>query len=184
MNARERRRVVRLRPRLSQSRPWHRSRPRDNRPANGTYRDGVATSPSLPPAVAKVRFAKFVERALTGAHERGLTDKQIAAVTGVGSSTFHRWRRGEGTELPKLEQVRRFCVGLDLDRHEALRALGVEEGRDNPAPEPVIPPEVRSILRYLARDDVPDQDKEVMRKMLLMLGAEAEAASRRAKKAG
>lgn len=71
------------------SRGWDHFRPRDSRPTNGTYRDRVAASAD----VNRARFARFVARVLVDAHERGMSDDDIAAATGVGSSTFHRWQK-------------------------------------------------------------------------------------------
>jgi hypothetical protein len=41
-------------------------------------------------------------------------------------------------------------VGLGVKPRVALLALGIEEGRDDPEPEPAIPDDVRRILRGLA----------------------------------
>lgn len=165
-------RVLWPRPGTSQRRTWHWSRPWDNRPANGTYLDGVTASPQ-PPSVARARFAKFVSRALDSARERGMTDKDIAAATGVGPSTFHRWRRAAGRELPEIEKVRAFCDGLGVSMVGAMVALGMSPGRDNAEPEPPMPPEMRVILRRLADPNVRDSDKLVIREMLKLLAAQA-----------
>jgi transcriptional regulator with XRE-family HTH domain len=89
--------------------------------------------------VNRARFARFVARVLVDAHERGMSDDDIAAATGVGSSTFHRWQKGQFTRAPSIEKVRSFCVGLGVKPRVALLALGIEEGRDDPEPEPAIP---------------------------------------------
>lgn len=169
-------RIVRLRPRTSQRRPWHRCRARDSRATNGTYR-GVVDSP-LPPAVARARFAQFVERALHAARDRGMTDADIQRATGVGQSTFHRWRRGAGKGLPELERVRAFCRGVGVSIDEAMAALGVRLGRDAAEPEPPMPPEIRTILRRLADPAVPDQHKIVIREMLIMIADRLDAVGR------
>lgn len=140
--------------------------PRDNRPTNGTYRKRVATSSD----VNRVRFARFVERVLDEARGRGMTDADIAEATGVGPSTFHRWRRGAFKEAPELERVKRFCAGLGVPARAALLALGVTDGRDEPTPEPTIDPEVRRILRLLADPSVSDEDKQAIRAMLRVIG--------------
>ena len=76
-------------------RPRQHSRPRDSRPTNRTDTDLVpAASPAPDPQLARARFARFVSGALRSARDRGMTDKDIAAATGIGASTFHRWRRG------------------------------------------------------------------------------------------
>lgn len=108
-----------------------------------------------------------------------MTDKDIAQATGIGASTFHRWRRGDGRELPELEKVIAFCEGLGVSVTGAMTALGLNPAaRDNPQPEPPIPPEVRKILRTLADPNVPDGDKLVLREMLKMLAERAERGGR------
>jgi len=134
--------------------------------------------------VARARFARFVERALESARERGMTDREIARVSGVGTSTFHRWRRGEGREMPELEKVRAFCEGTGASLAEAMRALGMAPGRDTPEPEPPMPPEVRLIMRKLADPNIPAADKVVIREMLLLLAERAERRGRGGKDQG
>lgn len=98
-----------------------------------------------------------------------MTDKTIADATGVGPSTFHRWRRGEGRELPELEKVIAFCEGLGVSVSGAMTALGISPGRDNPAPSAPMPPEVRRIMRLLADPNVSDRDKLFLQETLKML---------------
>ncbi len=123
----------------------------------------------------KVRFSRWVGSALGRARARGLTDDDIADLTGVGASTFHRWRRGEFTRAPELARIRHFCKGLGENLDDALTALGMRPGRDNPEPEPPLPREVKIILRALGDPNKPDAEKVVIREMLLMLAARAEA---------
>jgi transcriptional regulator with XRE-family HTH domain len=161
---------------------WQQSHPSDNRPTNGTQTDDVAASPapsSPTPAVARARFARFVKAALDAARDRGMTDKDIQQATGIGPSTFHRWRRGEGRELPELEKVRAFCDGLGVSVTGAMTALGLNPAaRDNPEPEPPLPPEVRKILRALADPNVAEADKLVLREFLKMAAERAERGGR------
>ena len=108
-----------------------------------------------------------------------MTDKDIARATGIGASTFHRWRRGDGRELPEIEKVTAFCQGLGVSVDDAMAALGGRRAvRDNPQPEPPLPPEVKTILRTLADPNVRDGDKVVLREMLLMLAERAKRADR------
>lgn len=102
-----------------------------------------------------------------------MTDRKIAEISGVGTSTFHRWRGAKGRELPELDRVRAFCTAVGADFGEALIALGLQPGRDNPEPEPPLPTEVRTILRALADPNKPDSEKVVIREMLLMLADRA-----------
>jgi transcriptional regulator with XRE-family HTH domain len=157
--------------RPGQAHPWHWTRPLDSPPAGGTYRDAVATAPG----VDRARFARFVARALDNAHDRGMTDKDIAAATGIGTSTFHRWQRGEFATAPAVDKVKRFCLGLGESVDDAMTALGVRGGAPRGGPEPPLPPEVKVILRALADPNVPDQDKLVIREMLRMLANQARA---------
>ncbi len=137
------------------------------------------TSASIPPSVARKRFAAFVSRALDSARRRGMTDSEIHEATGVSPSTFHRWKRGQGRELPELDRVRVFCEGLGESTTEAMQALGVTPGRQPTEPEPPLPPEVRVILRKLADPNVPSNDKLVIREMLKLLADQAERRVRR-----
>jgi transcriptional regulator with XRE-family HTH domain len=125
------------------------------------------------PDVNRARFARFVARALTGARDRGMTDKDIHAATGVPPSTFHRWQRGQFVTAPDLDKVKRFCEGLGVNLAGAMTALGMAPGRDTPEPEAPLPPEVRIILRRLADPSVRESDKLVIREMLKMLAQQA-----------
>ncbi|MBX6357777.1 MAG: helix-turn-helix domain-containing protein [Micromonosporaceae bacterium] len=133
------------------------------------------TAPAQPPFPEAVRrrFARFIDRALKRASDMGISHRQIAEASGVGTSTFHRWRRGELRELPELDRVRAFCAAAGASFTDAMAALGLAAGRDNPEPEPVLPAEVRIILRYLADPTISDRDKLVVRETLLMLADRA-----------
>lgn len=145
------------------------SRPRDNRPANATYVDRVAASPD----VNRSRFARFVARSLASARDRGMTDKDIHAATGIPPSTFHRWQKGQFATAPDLDKVKRFCEGLGVSLTGAMTALGMAPGRDTAEPEPPLPPEIRTILRRLADPNVRESDKLVIREMLKLLAQQA-----------
>lgn len=139
-----------------------RARPRDNRPENGTQYGGVIAP------VSRARFARFVAHALAAARDRGMTDKDIAAATGIGTSTFHRWQRGEFATAPDLSRVRAFCEGLGVSTREALAALGMSE-RQPTAPEPPMDPDVLTVLRALADPNVPADEKRMIRDMIGMI---------------
>lgn len=123
----------------------------------------------MPPKVARARFAAFVRRSLMAARDRGMTDRQIAKETDIAASTFHRWQRGEGRELPELEKVRAFCEGTGASFADAMVALGMAPGRQPTEPEPPMPPEIRNIMRLLADPNVPDKDKVFLSETLKML---------------
>lgn len=149
--------------------PWKRPRrkgrshPRDNRPANRTYCDGV-TPPS--PDVARARFAEWTKRTLRHARQRGLTDHDIVRLTGIGQSTFHRWQGMTGG-LPNAAKVRAFAEGLDVPLRPALRALGLD-GAAAPA-EPELDPDLRPIARRLADPKVSEAEKTALRNMLRLI---------------
>jgi transcriptional regulator with XRE-family HTH domain len=120
-----------------------------------------------------MRFAQFVARTLSSARDRGMTDRDIHAATGVPPSTFHRWQKGLVATAPDLDKVKRFCEGLGVSVTAAMTALGMAPGRDNTEPEPPLPPEIRVILRRLADPNVPESDKLVIREMLKLLAQQA-----------
>jgi hypothetical protein len=116
----------------------------------------VATTPQTP-AVARARFATFVERALDNARAGGLTDREIQRRSGVATSTFHRWRLAEGKGLPKLPAGARLLRdGRRLSVEEAMRVLGMTDSAPEPTPEPPLPRDVRIILRRLADPNTPN----------------------------
>jgi hypothetical protein len=121
------------------------------------------------PAVARARFAAFVDRALDNARAQGLTDREIQRRSGVATSTFHRWRSAEGRSLPKLPQVRAFvgAVGASLD--EAMRVLGMTDAEPEPTAEPPLPRDVRVILRRLADPNTSEEERKFIRMTLAML---------------
>lgn len=72
--------------------------------------------------------------------------------------------------MPELEKVRAFCEGLGVSVVGAMTALGLNPAaRDNPEPEPPMPPEIRRVLRLLADPNVPDKDKVFLQETLRML---------------
>lgn len=127
----------------------------------------------LDPAVARARFAVFVERALEGARLRGMTDREIQRVSGVATSTFHRWRQQQGRGLPELPKVRAFCEATGASVEEAMRVLGMTDAEPEPTPEPPLPRDVRIILRKLADPNTSDADRQFIRMTLQMLAERA-----------
>lgn len=164
----------RLKERTRRAQRWEHSRPRDNRPQNRPHHESVSASPAPSHDVSRARFAAFVARSLDAARRRGMTDKDIHRATGVPPSTFHRWQKGSFATAPDLDKVRAFCAGLGISPAGALAALGLAPQRDEPAPEPPLPPEVRTILRKLADPNVSEFDKQFMRETLHMLAERVE----------
>lgn len=128
---------------------------------------------AITPAVARARFARFVERALRDARSRGLTDLQIRQLTGVTPATFHKWKTLEGG-LPKIEKVQAFCRGLGIPPAAAYAALGIDETRE-PTPEPPLDPDLKRLGRILADPSVPEAEKQAIRHTIRMLARAARA---------
>lgn len=136
----------------------------------------------MPSGVDRVRFARFVERALRTAKERGMSAAQIQQATGIQLSTIHRWRRGEAA--PTVDKVRQFCAGLAIPTTEALGALGV--GPREATPEAPMDPDVELLLRKLADPNTNEDTKAYIRQTLRLLAAMADnppAPPRRPRKA-
>mgnify|MGYP001050339332 CR=1 FL=1 len=138
----------------------------------------------MPSAVDRVRFARFVERALSTARERGLTDAQIESATGIRPSTYHRWRRGE--TAPTVDKVRQFCAGLGIPAGEALAALGMAPRQDAAPSPPPMDPDVLKLLQMLEDPSVNDATKQYIRANLRFLAdfATANRKQPRRRKAG
>jgi transcriptional regulator with XRE-family HTH domain len=128
---------------------------------------------ALSPTVARARFAKFVERALREARKRGLTDKDIERLTGIRSSTFHRWQTTEGG-LPQVVKVNAFCDGLEIPRDAAYAALDINNVREATAPAP-LDPDLSRVARILEDPNVPEEEKLAIRHTIRMLARAARA---------
>jgi transcriptional regulator with XRE-family HTH domain len=150
-------------PRRSHCHRQQRSRRRQRRSISAAYRVSV----SLPPEIGRVRFSRVIARVLNDARDRGMSDTDIHEATSISPSTFHRWRRGDS--MPDIRKITAFCEGLGVPPTVALRALGLEKGRDDPEPEPAMDPHIRRILRGLADPNVSDFDKSFVRETLKML---------------
>lgn len=137
----------------------------------------------MPDELVRARWSRFVRRALESARTRGLKNKDIQEATGVNPTTFSRWQRGDVRSTPDIATVRAFCRGLGLDLDEALGALGMGAAKDNPAPEPPMPPEIRTLLRKLADPNVPETEKLFIQESLRMLANRGERRGRRAEEA-
>lgn len=140
------------------------SRTPDNRPPNRTDTGRV----TVPPSVARARFARFVKRALADARERQMTDKDIHRATGISPSTFHKWQSGEGG-LPKWEKVAQFCAGLDIPVSAGAAALGISDRAREPEPEPLDDPDLRRLGRLLRDPNVSEAEKQAIRHTIRML---------------
>lgn len=136
-------------------RPRDNSHERDRGRKSATYL-GLVTLP----AAKQIRFGQFVARGLNAARARGMTDREIAQVTGVRSSTFYRWQNG--TTVPRFPTLEQFCTALGLDYGEALATLRGDT-RQATAPEPPMDPDVLKLLRKLADPNVSAETKAHIR---------------------
>jgi transcriptional regulator with XRE-family HTH domain len=136
----------------------------------------------LDPAVARARFGVFVARALDQARIEGMTDAKISAASGVSSSTFHRWKLGQGRELPQLDKVRRWCQAVGASIDDAMQALGMTDAAPVATPEPPLPRDMRIILRRLTDPNTPESERDFIRKSLQMLAGTVAADARAAEK--
>lgn len=148
-------------------------------PANRADTQRVS-SPS--PDVARARFAAWVDRAIRRAQDRGLTTREIEARTGIGSSTWDRWRNRIGG-MPKIDRVRAFAEGLDEDPQPAFAALGMAGVARTPT-APELDPDVRALARYLASPKVSDEEKLAIRLLLRRLAPQPDSARGGRREAG
>ncbi|WFE45342.1 XRE family transcriptional regulator [Verrucosispora sp. WMMD1129] len=118
----------------------------------------------------RAAFGRFVAKALEDAKHRRLSIKEIERRTGVGSTTFYRWRDGEWSKDPRPSQVDSFCEGLEIPSRAAYRALGWGvDGKPSTEPDTAFEPELRAIQRELMNPGVPDSRKESIRNMLRLI---------------
>lgn len=80
------------------------------------------------------RFATLIK---DGRRRAGLTQEELADVSGVGRTTIIRWESGN-TDRPVAEQVRKVVAALGIDPREVPIALGLitREEAELPPPEP------------------------------------------------
>jgi transcriptional regulator with XRE-family HTH domain len=140
-------------------------------------------APPVDPTVARARFAIFVDRALRIAREAGMSDREVQRVSGVATSTFHRWRNQETKSLPRLAQVRAFCEATGANVAEAMAALGMSDNGPSSAPEPPLPREIRIIMRRLEDPHTSEVEKDFIRQSLQMLAGRIAAVERSEQKA-
>lgn len=139
------------------------SRIRQTGPADGTYSANVATSD---PRIQM--FARFIDRALKEARDRGMGTEEIEERTGIGRSTMYRWRRAE-IESPQRRQVQAFCDGLGIPVRTAAQILGWDGEPPSAEPEPSVDPDLRAVMRRLADPNVSAEEKTTIRQMLKFL---------------
>lgn len=150
------------------------SRRTRERPEFGTYGGSM-----LPQEARRRAFGRFVREALRDAKSRGMTVTDVEKATGVGSSTFYRWRDGDWSKDPRTSQVIGFCTGLDIPQSAAFKALGWAGGdRQDTAPEPLVDPDLRLIQRRLVDPNVSDDQKSAIRSMLRLIAGQSSSRGR------
>jgi hypothetical protein len=118
----------------------------------------------------RAAFGRFVRKALEDAKDRRITIAEIERRTGVGSTTFYRWRDGDWSKDPRPSQVDAFCEGLDIPTKAAYRALGWgADGKPSAEGAESFDPELRAIQRKLMDPGVSDATKESIRNMLRLI---------------
>jgi transcriptional regulator with XRE-family HTH domain len=116
-------------------------------------------------------FGAFVKRALSEARERGLSIEMVEERTGVGRATIYRWTRAESPN-PQREKVLAFCEGLGIPAKTASQILGWDGSRQPTAPEPIVDPDIRAIMRKLNDPNVSAAEKTTIRATLRHLARE------------
>lgn len=143
---------------------------RERLPENGTYGVPVpAAEPKPSLDLRRVRFSAFIRRALDLAKVRGMTVEQIENATGIGSSTFYRWRDGNWNRDPTPSAVRNFCTGTGASISEAYAALNWSESdaQRSAQPAPLIEdPDVRALMRKLTDPKTSAAEKAMFRRMI------------------
>lgn len=134
----------------------------------------MPTEPQPSRDLRRARFGAFVARAIRAAQQRGMTVADIEGATGIGNTTFYRWKNGDWNRDPRVSEVRAFCSGLGLSIGEAYRALGWAETSQARDTEPILDdPDVRAVMRALNDPHVHPAVKLMIRRQLRALAAEA-----------
>lgn len=147
----------------------HTIRPRDKRPANGTY-PAFVTSPDL----QRAKFAEFVDRALRRAQRRGLTIESIERASGVTRSTIYRWRRGDLARFPTAVKVRDLCEALGEDPQEAITILWPSKAspvKRQATPPGPLDPDLVELARILEDPRTSKADVAYIRRFLRQLAS-------------
>jgi transcriptional regulator with XRE-family HTH domain len=122
----------------------------------------------------RVALGVYVTRLLDAAIDRGMTIKAIEAATGVGKSTFYRWKRGE--TIPEVSVLNRFVDALGGDRREAHTAAGwatpdARPGRRDPQPV-TTDPDIALIMRKLNDPNTSATEKAWIRRQIRTMADE------------
>jgi hypothetical protein len=107
-----------------------------------------------------------------------MSDRDVQRVSGVATSTFHRWRTTQGRGLPELPKVRAFCDATGASVDDAMAALGMTDAAPVATPEPPLPREIRVIMRRLEDPNTSEAEKDFIRQTLQMLAGRIAAVER------
>lgn len=117
------------------------------------------------PQARAEKFALFVKEVLKEARKAGMTNADIEAATGIGKSTFYRWRDGDYKNLPRADQVWDFCIGLGIPPDAAGRLLGLTQ-RENQPQESTLEAPLLRIQRALSNPNVNPAQKSAIRDLM------------------
>lgn len=117
------------------------------------------------PQARAEKFALFVTEVLKEARKEGMTNADIERATGIGKSTFYRWRDGDYKNLPRADQVWDFCVGLGIPPDAAGRLLGLTDTEHTP-PTPQLEAPLVRIQRALSNPNVHSAHKSAIRDLM------------------
>lgn len=112
------------------------------------------------------KFALFIDAALTEARKAGMTNADIEQATGISKSTFYRWRDGDNVNVPRVDQVWDFCVGLGIPPDAAGRLLGWTGEPMQEPPESRMEAPLRRIHEALSDPRIDAHRKRAIRDLL------------------
>lgn len=97
-----------------------------------------------------------------------MTLADMETATGLGDSTFSRWKKGQWTKDPRPGAVHDFCDGLGGSRADAYAALGWSETGSAVAtePEPPLDSRLKAVARRLSDPNVSLMEKIAIQSLL------------------
>lgn len=112
-------------------------------------------------------FASWLRRARTDAGWGKMAATEALAEVGIRERTYFRWESGDIAK-PDPAEIRKACLRLGIDPREAAVALGIvtREEMDLPPAPPPVPSTIRSVLQLLRADQVPDDAKKSLLRLI------------------
>lgn len=114
----------------------------------------------------------FAELIVEGRRQRGWSQDELEAESGVSRSTLSRWERGLA-DKPEPAHVRAVCAALGLDPRRAAVALGYLTQEEVDGDHPRLDPNIEEVLAILQDPAVPGAEKESWIDYLKFLQAKA-----------